>query len=291
MTPSPLSSPPPFPQPEFLAYQHRFVNYLRDPRPELLGDVLPSGASVYAKLLQRKIDGSLRSCFPIMRSFLETGDWDALVKTFIRDHLCQSPLYREIPDEFIDFLVNENPLDLSPFIVELAHFEWMELVLETAQPLTANYTNAVAGDFLDHIPVLNPVLHLLRYRYPVQTITAGNEHWQSRNNRSKTENEQAVLLVGLRDDAFRIRFIEINPVTARLIELLQEGIHTGRNALIQVATELHYPSPESILPFGQDILDNMASQQILNGVNMKYNYPADLEIALKIRRCIVIVKR
>lgn len=278
MITSPLSSPPSPRQPEFLAYQHRFVNYLRNPNPEQLADVLPPNVNIYAKLLQRKIDGSLRSCFPITRSLLGTGRWDVLVKTFIRDHPCQSPLYREIPDEFIDFLVNENPLlEALDFIVDLAHFEWMELVLETAQPLTANNSIAVAGDFLDNIPVLNSVLHLLRYRYPVQTVTAGNERRQSRKNRSKTEKEQAVLLVGLRDDAFRIRFIEVNPVTARLIELLQEGIHTGRNALIQVATELHYPSPESILPFGKDILDNMASQQILIGVNMKYNYPAELD--------------
>ena len=110
-------------QPEFLAYQQQFVNYLRDPRPELLADGLPSNASVYANLLQRKMDGSLCACFPITRSLLETERWDNLVKLFIRDHHCQSPLYREIPDEFVDFLINAKPqLDLPDFMVDLAHF-------------------------------------------------------------------------------------------------------------------------------------------------------------------------
>jgi hypothetical protein len=63
----------------------------------------------------------------------------------------------------------------------------------------------------------------------------------------------------LRDNAYRIHFIEVNTFTARLIELLQEGFRTGRNTLIQLAIELHYPHPESIMLFGEDILDQFVA--------------------------------
>jgi uncharacterized protein len=251
----------------FLAYQQQFVNYLRDPRPELLANGLPPNASVYANLLHRKMDGSLCACFPITRSLLKTERWDNLVKVFIRDHHCQSPLYREIPDEFVDFLINAKPqLGLPDFMVDLAHFEWMELVLETANPTPDSYRSEESGDVLEDIPVLNPVLHLLRYRYPVHTITADDKDWQPGEMRSQGETGQPVILAGLRDNVYRIHFIEVNTVTARLIELLQEGFRTGRNALIQLAIELHYPSPESMMLFGEDILDQLVAQQIIFGV-------------------------
>ena len=142
----------------------------------------------------------------------------------------------------------------------------MELVLETANPTPDSYRSEESGDVLEDIPVLNPVLHLLRYRYPVQTITADDKDWQPGQMRPQEDTVQPVILAGLRDTAYGIHFIEMNTVTARLIELLQEGYRTGRNALIQLAIELHYPSPESILPFGEDILDQLVAQQIILGV-------------------------
>jgi hypothetical protein len=144
MSQAPLASALNPDQQEFLDYQLQFVNYPRDSRPELLANGLPPNASVYANLLHRKMDGSLCVCFPITRSLLETERWDNLVKVFIRDHHCQSPLYREIPDEFVDFLINAKlQLSLSDFMVDLAHFEWMELVLEqpTQRPIVIHRKN------------------------------------------------------------------------------------------------------------------------------------------------------
>lgn len=254
--------------PDILVYEQQFVNYIRDPSPDKLTERLPQKAAIYARLLYSKFDGSLTACFPITRTFLGDESWRQLVRAFIREHRCQSPLYREIPDEFIGFLIKSKPqLDLPELIPELAHFEWMELVLETATELRENNQFEESGDALEDIPVLTPVLHLLRYRFPVQTLTIGNiETWRQEETGSQSDNEQPVILAGLRDSNYRIHFIKMNPVTARLIELLQDGFRTGRTALIQLAVELHYPSPENIIPFGEDILDQLVSQQIIIGV-------------------------
>jgi uncharacterized protein len=254
--------------PYFLDYEQQFIDYIRDPSPDKLTESLPSKAAIYARLLYSKFDGSLTACFPITRAFLGDESWRQLVRTFIREHRCQSPLYREIPDEFIDFLIKSKPkLDLLELITDLAHFEWMELVLETATGLPESYRFEEAGDVLEDIPVLNPVLHLLRYRYPVQTLTIDNiETWRQEETHHQPDNEQPIILAGLRDSNYCIHFITMNTVTARLIELLQDGFRTGRTALIQLAVELHYPSPENIIPFGEDILNQLVSQQIIIGV-------------------------
>ena len=121
---------------EFQQYQHQFVSYLRNPqKDQAVPESLPQSSTIYAKLLFSKIEGSLDNCFPISSRLLEATRWTQLVQTFIKDHLCKSPLYREIPDELMDYLMVEKPLvELPQFIIELAHFEWMELVLETEKP-------------------------------------------------------------------------------------------------------------------------------------------------------------
>lgn len=62
----------------------------------------------YAGLLYHKIEDSLLVCFPLTREWLGPEPWSALVRGFIAHHRCASPLYRQIPDEFIDYLQNER---------------------------------------------------------------------------------------------------------------------------------------------------------------------------------------
>ncbi|SMG64141.1 conserved hypothetical protein [methanotrophic bacterial endosymbiont of Bathymodiolus sp.] len=253
--------------PSFLSYQHQFVDYLRNPRSdESMPETLPARINVYAKLLHSKIEGSLQACFPITRELLGATLWHLLVQEFIKQHRCQSPLYREIPDEFIDYLIHEKPqIALPEFITDLAHYEWIELILETENSSHANTIFPVSDDLLAITPALNPVLHLLHYRYPVQSITALDEHWKNWQDRPTPYEQKSVILAGIRDANYKIHFIELNAVTARLIELIQQGFSNGKQVLIELAAELDYDDHETILPFGADILQQLTTQQIIIG--------------------------
>ena len=84
----------------------------------------------------------------------------------------------------MDYLMVEKPLvELPQFIIELAHYEWMELVMETEKPLISRQFIPVKDDLLTAIPVLNPVFYLLYYHYPVQNITASNAYWKNWESR------------------------------------------------------------------------------------------------------------
>lgn len=253
--------------PKFQAYQQQFVEYLRDPQENgVLPTSLPQTTNVYVRLLYSKIEGSLHTCFPIVCELLGTVFWRQLVQAFIREHHCQSPLYREIPDEFIEYLMHQIPqMELPEFIIDLAHFEWMELVLETARSEMADTIFPIQGDPLTIIPVLNPVLYRLHYRYPVQTITASNTHWKNWRTRVKPYDQEPVALAGYRDIQYNIQFVKINAVTARLIEILQEGINTQEQVLLRLAEEMHDSNPDTILAFGIDILQQLEQQQIIIG--------------------------
>ncbi len=258
--------------PAFLNYQHQFVDYLRNPpTDESVPETLPARVNVYAKLLHSKINGSLRTCFPILRELLGETQWHTLVQDFIKVHCCQSPLYREIPDEFVDYLMHETPqIELPEFIIDLAHYEWMELILETENSVNAPPILPVNDDLLTIIPALNPVLHLLHYRYPVQSINATDEYWKNWQDRLIPYEQEPVILAGIRDTDYKIHFIKLNPVTARLIELMQEGLSTSEQALLELAAEMHYGDLETILPFGIDILQQLTTQQIIIGAQHEH---------------------
>ncbi|WP_305907905.1 putative DNA-binding domain-containing protein [Methylomarinum sp. Ch1-1] len=250
----------------FQAYQWQFANYLRDPlRNEPFPATLPVGIGVYATLLHNKIDGSLRHCFPITHDLLGPSLWRQLVEAFIRSHRCQSPLYREIPDEFVDFLVNgKAEPELPEFIIELAHYEWMELLLETTPedqmpPLIA------MTDPLEQVPILNPVLHLLYYHYPVHRINAITSPWSSWQRQRKPYPRETVILIGLRDPELNPQFIEVNAATARLIELLKQQILSGRKALTLLQNDINQHDRDSLLTHGADTLKRLHNQNIIVG--------------------------
>jgi len=267
MHPSPMISYSNDSMPEFQKYQHQFVDYLRNPlKNEVLPESLPQRSSVYAKLLYSKIEGSLDSCFPICCQLLGATRWKQLIQAFIKDHRCKSPLYREIPDEFMDYLMVEKPLVALPkFIIELAHYEWIELVLETEKSLISRQFFPDKSDLLNVIPIINPVFYLLYYHYPVQNITAADPYWKNWDTRIEPYPQENIVLAGLRDNNDKVHFIELNTVTARLIELLQEGFSTGEQALLELAAEMHYGDHETILPFGAEILQQLEDQQIIIG--------------------------
>jgi hypothetical protein len=272
MPPSPVISSITESIPEFQQYQHQFVDYLRNPlRHKVLPESLPQRSNIYAKLLYSKIEGSLDTCFPISCQLLGATRWKQLIQTFIRDHRCKSPLYREIPDEFVDYLMNEQTqLKLPGFIVELAHYEWMELVLETEKPSNSTEFFPVQGELLTVIPALNPVLHLLHYHYPVQNITASDPYWKNWDTRIEPYPQEVIILAGLRDNDDKVHFIQLNAVTTRLIELIQEGFSTGEQALLELADEMHYGNHESILPFGIQTLQQLKEQHIIIGAQNEY---------------------
>ena len=141
----------------------------------------------------------------------------------------------------------------------------MELVLETEKATLSKPCFPIKENILNVIPAFNPIFHLLHYHYPVQHITASDPYWKDWESRTEPNSQEAIILAGLRDSDDNVQFIEVNTVTARLIELTQEGFSTGEQALLELAAEMHYGDHETILPFGTDIFNQLEQQHIIIG--------------------------
>jgi hypothetical protein len=67
-----------------------------------------------------------------------------------------------------------------------------------------------------------------------------------------------------RDDD--VEFMQINTVTQRLLQLLQENLRwTGRQAVTRIVDELHHPRPEMVLEAGRQLLEDLRARNIILG--------------------------
>lgn len=211
--------------------------------------------NIYNELLYNNVEGFLLVCFPVLKNVLGVRKWSKLVRGFFSAHRSHTPYFRQIPDEFVQFLQNEwtPPEGYPPYLLALAHYEWIELVLSVSNRSVDCGIDA-AGDLLDGTPVLNPVLANLHYDWPVHRIAP----------RRKVRPAETYLLV-FRDDHDRVKFTEINAFTARLLTLLEAGTLSGRTALKRIAEESRHPDPALILQAGGALLEELRARGAILG--------------------------
>jgi len=248
-------------QPAFIRTQLQFAAHLRDPGCNPPPPGIDDGRmAVYRRLIYNNLERFIASGFPVLHSLYDNAHWEAMIRDFVARHRCQSPLFPELYGEFLHYLEHERsaqPYD-PPFLLELAHYEWVELALYLSDlepdPMAADPD----GDLLAGVPVLSPLAWPLACRYPVHTISP--EH------RPEQPSAQLTYLVVYRDADDEIGCVEINPATARLLALIRDTEPpSGEAALRQVAAELALPDPEVAVRGGAQTLAELRSRGIVLG--------------------------
>lgn len=238
----------------FQDYQRAFTAHIRDPRGTRRPQGVPAQRMrVYNELLYNNVEGFLLACYPVCRDILGKRRWARLARAFFRDHASHSPFFRQIPEEFLRFLQDEFrlPLDFPGFLPELAHYEWVELALETSSRDADTPAFDPGGDLLAGRPLLNPVSMLLAYRYPV--------HRLSRRHKPLAPPDQPTFILAYRAaDTLEVRFQEINALTARLLNLAQTSPRSaGRELLLTLAEGGGIADPNTILNAGAKLLNDL----------------------------------
>ena len=251
--------------PSFQRYQQAFTAYIRDPLQQPCPEGVPAKRmSVYKEIVFNNLFESVSACFPVAQKVLGKRAWLALVRRFFREHATNSPIFRQIPEEFVSYLTNiylSNETNLPPYLTSLCHYEWIELLVSTMADMNDVAVSAIQSinlkaDLLAQRPAFTQSMQLLNYDYAVHKISARYK---------PTETISTQLLV-YRNAEYIVKFVELNPVTYRLIELLQNHTNTGEQALTLVANELNHLQPESAIQFGLEILNDLRAQGIILGV-------------------------
>lgn len=230
-------------------YQAAFAARIRDPRGQPRPAKVPARRMrVYEDLLFNNLEGFLLACFPVTRKLLGKRAWRGVVRRFFKDHRCTSPLFRDIAGEFLAWIEPQaGPLFPDrPYLRELMDYEWLELSVSVS-PAEAHPANIDHDpDLLFGRPVLNPTARLVHYQYPVHRIGPRFKPV------APDPNGFWYLVYRDRDEA--VRFMLLNPVAARLIELLRDAQITDYQCMVRVAGELNHRSPELVVDMGLALL-------------------------------------
>ena len=242
--------------------QYRFTRHIRDPdnapAPE---DIEDRRMAIYRGLLYRNVESFLANSFPVMRKALKDAEWHSLMRGYFKNHRARTPLFPRMPQEFLQYLQDEKEIaaGIYPFLLELAHYEWVELALSLDTREIRQDGIDPGGELLSGVPVLNELSWSLAYEYPVHRI--GPDFLP------EAKPAQPTCLLVYRDRQDKVRFIELNPLAARLVDCLKENErgNTGREILTEIAAEIAHPDPEAVIGGGRAVLEDMREKQVILG--------------------------
>ena len=237
---------------DFQHYQLAFTAHIRDPntnkKPARVQD---TRMAIYREIVFNNIFSTVSACFPVCKSIMGARAWRKLVHAFFANHQATTPIFREIPQQFLQFI--DTKIDLPLYFQSLAHYEWVELAVTSLQ--TDSIKLSIKTDLLNEKPILAPAHMLLSYDYAVQSI--------SKRHLPKSV-EQTYLLV-FRSAENMVKFIELNPITFQLLNLIQTNELTGKQALTKLAEEIAHPDVGAIIRFGAEILSGLVNLQAIIG--------------------------
>jgi len=245
-----------------LRQQQALTRYLRDPEHEAPpADMNAARVNVYRDLVFNNVSQLLGSTFPVLIRIIGQERWRTLIRGFLRDYRAQTPKFGEIAEEFVGYLASE-PIVLSEgdwpaFLVELAHYEWVEMVLQQsdAEPLPASDP----AQLLERPLQVSALAWPLAYTWPVQML--GPDHQPA------TPPAQPTLLLVRRTTDWNVKFSELSPLAWRLLQRIEElPLLSGREQLQGLALEAGLPETVSFMDSGLALLQQLHEDGVI-GIN------------------------
>ncbi|MDH5371130.1 MAG: putative DNA-binding domain-containing protein, partial [Gammaproteobacteria bacterium] len=120
--------------PSFKKTQYEFAAHIRDPKSNPKpADVESRRMKIYTELFYNNVEDFISNTYPVLKSITSENDWNEMMRDYFSNHLSHTPLFPEMPREFLKYLENERNNENDPdFMLELAHYEWIELALMTS---------------------------------------------------------------------------------------------------------------------------------------------------------------
>lgn len=248
--------------PRFKQVQYAFTQHVRNPekhpRPS---DIEARRMKIYNDLLFNNVEDFMSTGFPVLREITPDDKWQRMIRDYFEHHQSTTPLFPEMTREFLRYLEHEREPedDDYPFMLELAHYEWVELAVSISEQ-EPDFTGIQPdGDLLNGTPILSPLAWPLSYQFAVHKI--GPDYLPAE------PETQPTFLVVYRDAEDNVHFLEINPVTAHLLQLIQEGSgKSARQMLSEIASQLNHPNPDVVIQGGLQILHDLKTRSVLLGV-------------------------
>lgn len=232
-------------------FQGAYSQYLRAPQKYTLPDNVPERRSrVYESLLFNNLCGFINKCFPVAKSLIGDDQWQRLSRAFYERWQCLTPIFSLIPREFVSFIAAHDELGGTEWLPELLHYEWLELEVDLDKGMVTQPHLLIDSADTVHI---NPTLQVHQYQWPVHKM--GPEYIP--------DAQAPVILCVYRTHEFDVKFMEINAVTAILLEQIHVQAQTPTAALASLAAHLPQLDPKQIDRFGRELIEQLVQSNVL----------------------------
>lgn len=251
--------------PYFQQLQLQFTAHIRNPQkydyqPETEKPIEARRLKIYEELFFNNLQDFFSQLFPVCNEILGESRWLLLVREYIAKHKAQTPLFHELGEEFLDFLQTEySPLESDPdFLLELAHYEWVELALGVSEEQGFEKDNQSEID-LNFEYQISPLAWLLAYEWPV--------HQLSKDNQPQEKPNQATTLLVYSESAEqeRIDFIALTPLLYQWLLSFKPGV-SAYDSLLAISEPLlagEQIKLEEVLGFAHKTLQDLQSLGIV----------------------------
>ena len=247
---------------DFQDKQFAFAAHIRDPQ----GVPAPEGIedrrmAIYRGLFFNNLKSLLSNMFPVLKKLHSPDAWSKIIRKFMQSHRASTPYFLQLPQEFLQFLQEEYEAsdDDFPFLLELAHYEYVELALSISE--AENDLDGVDpdGDLLANVPVKSELAWAFAYQYPVHRIAFDFQ--------PDAPGEIPTYLAVYRRSNDKVGFLELNPMTAGLLDAIGNNANRlpGKSLLEQLATQTNYPDVDAFIAHGAQALAEMRQLEILTG--------------------------
>ncbi len=248
--------------PEFQKKQLAFAAHIRDPNNvDAPHGVEDRRMAIYRELFFNNISNLLGHTFPVIKKIHSKERWQRFIRQFMQKHRAITPYFLQLPEEFVSFLQDEyEPLeDDFPFLLELAHYEYVEVVASVSEDQNDLSRVNSDGDLLAGVPQKSKLVWVYAYQFPVHRISPEFLPLQP--------GEQPTFLAVYRSDDDKVRFMELNSMTAALLEAIggNENDASGKQLLQDLAKAAQFDDVDAFLNFGATALAEMHSLGIILG--------------------------
>lgn len=240
--------------------------YIRDP------DNVPAPAGIEARRLQvyrelffNNLQSMLAGNFPVIHRILasaSTGDrWAPLIRDFYREHPSRTPLFTELPREFLRYLQHraEEGRGDPPWLPELAHYEWVELALQISENVAdtppqhaAAMAPAMAPDerWNGCTLRLSPLAWPFAYRWPVHRLAPDCQ--------PDSPPAEPTCLLLQRDADGAVHFQQLSTLTFALLDRIEQTPDLlARRLLDALAADTGAPSIAAFIEQGGAMLQQL----------------------------------
>ncbi len=258
-------------RPYFQELQQQLADYIRNPEQVTYApvDEKPIEArrlTTYQQLFFNNIEGFFTQIFPVCADILGQERWLEIIREYMLKHRSRTPLFHELGEEFLAFFEAEfTPLASDPeFLLELAHYEWVELALSVSTEVGFDAADTKQIDLskvdLNAAYELSPVAWPLAYEWPVHKLSKAFQP-------TKKPTQTTTLLVYRHEHASGDEVIDFMVLTPLLYQWLMilETSDSAQSAFDTVAKPYNLTS-EQKQGFALQTLQELVGLNILRAV-------------------------